>query len=45
MTDHRIGYTIQGVERMMNGEALLPLIEKLQDKELEDRVARLFSSS
>lgn len=45
VTDHRIGYTIQGMERVMTGEALGPMIERLQEKELEDRVAQLFAES
>ena len=45
VTDHRIGYTIQGVERMLNGEVFEGMIEKLQEKELEDRVAKLFAAT
>ena len=41
MTDHRAGVTVPSVERVMNGEQLNTIIDKLQEVDEQDKLNKL----
>lgn len=41
VTDHRAGVTVPSIERVMNGESLTDIIDKLNEMEESNRIAQL----
>lgn len=41
VTDHRAGITIAGVDRVLNGEQLLPILNKLEEYDEMRRISKL----
>jgi protein subunit release factor A len=48
ITDHRVGFSVNGIDRFMNGESLDQIVDKLRDeddkKRLEDFVESIVQS-
>jgi protein subunit release factor A len=44
ITDHRVGVTVNGVERFMNGELLDEIVDELRNQDVKNRLETFIES-